>query len=32
MLDILAVLSLIALFGLSLLYTSACDGLKGNKQ
>ena len=31
MLDIVAVVSLIAFFGLGLLYTRACENLKGSK-
>ena len=31
MLDVVAALSLIAFFGLGLLYTRACEGLKGKK-
>ncbi len=32
MLDAIAALSLLAFFGLGLLYTHGCDRLKGNKQ
>lgn len=31
MLDIISVFTLVVFFGLSLLYTRACDSLKGNK-
>ena len=31
MLDVVAIVALIAFFGLGFLYTRACDSLKGNK-